>query len=230
MDQTTKILFSAILNIGCLLPSAVSAALVEYTGSGTFTNDGITHHNATFSMVIDDDFHRYGRTIQWYRDNQPTDAIQNRIYGRFDIVESTLTIDGNDPITRISKSNDISVYYDNFVRDENGGIVTDENGDFITNRSWVTPYIEGIYTAWGFGVGWFSDESGNRLQYDDFDSWWGDNPTEELPSVLAMTRFSTFQYFDETILLHPVPIPATVWLLGSGLLGLLTVGRRKHRS
>lgn len=60
-----------------------------------------------------------------------------------------------------------------------------------------------------------------------------DADNDGIPGVSVITGPSTFHgqsanFFGKLVPVNPVPVPAAIWLLGSGLLGLLAMGRNKR--
>ncbi len=224
MDKTAKFLFGFTCYMAFLLPSSISAALVEYSGSGVRLVDGI-ERNISISLTIDDEFHSpWGWSLERISDHFPSGTHLDREYGRFDIHAATVSIDGiavdgSGPVTKPARA--IDMYITNYV-----GF---EDGEAIYDVSALRPYIDLIATDWGvYGSGKFLDESGNDY---DWASWWGDNPTYDLPPVLGISRIDERLfggYPPELIMLypHPVPIPAAIWLFGSGLLGFFKLAKR----
>jgi hypothetical protein len=56
----------------------------------------------------------------------------------------------------------------------------------------------------------------------------GDNQLSELETSGLLPSSAAGYDFETTLMATPVPIPGTVWLLGSGLVGLIGLRRRSH--
>ena len=105
------------------------------------------------------------------------------------------------------------------------------NVDFVSNLSWSP-----IYNFNGLVVSSLDDSSGNSLQGVSIDTnmsgWDASRLAFTDDQVLFNWRalsFTTDTYFNASLDFgqNPVPIPGAVWLLGSGLLGLAAVRRKK---
>lgn len=73
--------------------------------------------------------------------------------------------------------------------------------------------------AQALGLGWF-DVSGEIYDFDD----WGSESGYDFSNVAGGSPINALLYRD----VSTVPVPAAVWLFGSGLLGLIGVARRKQ--
>ena len=132
----------------------------------------------------------------------------------------------------------------------------DINGDMIQDPSepglpFVTVNICGADSSSTIDCSFYSDSTSTdingdylftNIRLDDFYAVWIDLAT--LPAGASATT-PTSLFFDNSsdqlsgvdietadfgfqILETPVPVPAAIWLFGSGLLGFLGVARRKH--
>jgi len=64
-------------------------------------------------------------------------------------------------------------------------------------------------------------------QYDFQLSWMGDDKDEIATQLFGANNVNDNYY---KILVSPIPLPATIWLLGFGLIGLIGIRRRKTSS
>lgn len=89
-----------------------------------------------------------------------------------------------------------------------------DDTDFGTGKpelSFFNGSLDGLNFATTFG----SDSYFDSL-FDFFEGQ--DNSFDLITGTWELTSFST----------TPVPVPATVWLFGSGLVGLVSIARHKH--
>jgi hypothetical protein len=219
MKRNNRRLLGFTFGILSLSPITVSAALVEYSGSRSLVIDGV-ERDVSLSITIDDAFNMSHSTVQYMYDHYSPDIMVNGYYGYFDLHNSELNIDGSEPIT--GNSGKYYIWVTGATgRDDDVSALRLETEDVVTDWSQHSRIQ-------------FLDELGEPY---DWSSWWGDAPTNELPPLLGVTRLdilaagdnSGYYYLDsDPMLLRPVPIPAAVWLFGSGILGLLGVARRNN--
>ncbi len=104
-----------------------------------------------------------------------------------------------------------------------GGVQTEIGSEPGGGWRWVTdePWQ---FTNWSGGepndAGAFED----GLAYLNFSSRWNDYPLDGNPAFVVTT--GTLGYVVESV----VPLPATVWLMGSALVSLIMVGRRRDHN
>jgi hypothetical protein len=221
MIKKVQSLLGLALGSLALVPITSSAALVEYSGASSVVINGV-EQNVSLSLTIDDNFHMSHSNVQHMYDNYPASAAIDAYYGYFDIHDSALSIEGTSPVTGSSGK-----FYIWVTDSLNNG------GDHTHDTSALRLETEDVVTEW-------SDHS--RIEFldqeaepYDWSTWWGDTPSNELPPVLGV-RTLDFRHpdggghvylGDDTLLLRPVPVPAAIWLFGSGLLGFLSLQRRK---
>jgi hypothetical protein len=110
---------------------------------------------------------------------------------------------------------------------ENWWIVNNLGGELTLDR-WLGGYLEGgnwkwvtgeswTYTNWWNGGGWIEPSGdGNALQFDD------NEPTPPIPGYWNdLDKFTTERGYIVEYDTTPVPLPGAIWLLGSGLAGLI---------
>ena len=68
------------------------------------------------------------------------------------------------------------------------------------------------------GAGWDNSAVANAISHDGLITGWGDKSNGESPASLPPLSAAP---------VPEVPVPAAVWLFGSGLLGLFGIARRK---
>jgi hypothetical protein len=110
----------------------------------------------------------------------------------------------------------------NLYRDTNGNGVGDP-GEFLTNVSSATPYSDGLQRQQGYrslqGPAPMAATSGSM----------GLDSTTGLGGVRGYIDIGSGNSM-HVVSVTPVPIPAAVWLFGSGLLGLFGVASRRKTS
>jgi len=89
------------------------------------------------------------------------------------------------------------------------------NTDLITVQIDWTDNNQSIMQTWGLVIG---DDFDNGIAYYEYGSF-------ESPETLSYGYASFSLEFATGV--APAPIPAAVWLFGSGLIGLIAVARRK---
>jgi len=96
----------------------------------------------------------------------------------------------------------------------------DQSLTVLESPSWSLDfYNEGDGSTNGFTLGVSADHTGANYWYLDQTTW----KIHEGDIIYAQT-------YDYRVNVAAVPIPAAVWLFGSGLLGLIGVARRKART
>ncbi|MEW8626717.1 MAG: VPLPA-CTERM sorting domain-containing protein [Candidatus Thiodiazotropha sp.] len=214
-------LFGLAIGLIVLSPNVLFAAVIEYSGSRNMEVRGV-ERSVSISLSIDDAMHWGRPTVQYMYDNYPPHAEIDYYYGYFDILSSELNIDGFDPMTGTNGR-----FY---IR------VTDWDPSVsgsVNDLSLLRLETEDVMPGWGGTHSRirFLDDSGEPF---DWSSWWGDSPTNDLPPLLGVNRLDVlteeltghYRMDEDPFLLHPVPLPAAVWLFGAGLIGLFGMTKR----
>jgi len=167
-----------------------------------------------------------GAMLQITFNNTSASNMSSLITGlAFDVVDDINSISAFSFVD--GDGNDISSYY---------GIGLDVNSSFVSGNTLVD--VE-FGTINGVNGGIFNDDgnSGNLsatmfpdiailiLEIDDPADW---SLSEINNDILRMQQTGTDG--EGSLKLPPVPVPAAVWLFGSGLIGLVGVARRKSRA
>jgi len=118
----------------------------------------------------------------------------------------------------------------------NGGEANSTLGDFFDASFEPTEFFEETLTwGWSNWYGWTRDLSGidgvrvsverNVISSDDGDTWLRNQDQIYYSSLPTSTAFAdgVWLYREASV----VPVPAAVWLFGSGLIGLIGLARRK---
>ncbi|MBT8117404.1 MAG: VPLPA-CTERM sorting domain-containing protein, partial [Gammaproteobacteria bacterium] len=80
-------------------------------------------------------------------------------------------------------------------------------------ESWQAPLLD--------GPGWSRSGGGESLAEVLAD-------VTELAFILEVTTFTGLEAGLDNVRLNPIPVPAALWLFGSGLLGLVGIARRRQ--
>jgi hypothetical protein len=204
-----KSLYSIIISLLFFVSLNTSAAIIEYTGSANVTNahDGSVYY-VTLSMSLDENL--------VFR-NGPLPPIEDRLSDEH-------------PADIIIPSYEIEIDKVGNFSGTNGSLFMWYDADPYTRN--VYPEKLNIFS--GFGYLTFRNSDGTQF---DWSSWRGDDPTFDLPPVMVLEYLdvfsshpteSDFRIVNADLKLTPVPIPATAWLFGIGLLGLIkTIKRHK---
>jgi hypothetical protein len=218
MKRNTKQLFGCAISLAILIPSSISAALVEYRGSRNMLLNGV-EQNVTLSLTIDDEFQGGATTVQYMYDNYPSTAAIDHYYGYFNIDNVELAIEGSAP-----KTNNSGEMY----------IWVSDLGATGYDLEALRLLTEDMDTDWGgHSRIEFLDQSSEPY---DWAAWWGYSPTNALPPLMSVSELDlTYSGFTDEfnganfdgMILSPVPIPAAVWLFAPGLIGFLSAARRK---
>ena len=206
-------LSATILLVSTLAPQLSQAAFVTYTGSGTLNGRDIS-----MTLEIDNEFElwlsgpwhppEYFDSIGYHPNDVPL--------GAFAVGDYSITLEGAGTTSNTGRE---MIFYWNtginhfeFFNDE-----TILNTDETQSGVFAHNHVD------------FLDGNGNTYDWSNWESG-----HFELAPEIAFTRLNLMSWDGATIgpeeinlHLHPVPIPAAIWLFGTGLLGLLGLTRRK---
>ena len=136
----------------------------------------------------------------------------------------------------------ITEYGDYKLNDIGGSAYVDADGYFAAASNTTIACSGPCYDAIVYDAGTLGDTGGNLVAWDmggtiylgDTTGWGSDtsvNLTIQNNLYAYTTESGETAYIQKkfSITIPEVPVPAAVWLFGSGLLGLVAVGRRKLR-
>jgi hypothetical protein len=205
-----KSLFSLLLiSSASLISTSSYAAFVDYAGTGTMNGQAIS-----MTMQIDNDF---GPSV-WY---PPEHYVNQGAHPRdlpFDdimIGNYTITLDGAG--TTSGDHGRLIMWWD----------LVGDSIDFYNDETilYNDDTFSGSFAHSGVD---FMDGTGNPY---DFSSW--QDGGFELPPEIAFNRLNLNSWGGYAgsssidLHLHAVPLPAGLWLFGTGLIGLLGVARKR---
>jgi hypothetical protein len=215
-------LFATLLLASTLSPQISQAAFVTYAGSGTMNG-----RNISMTLEIDSEFKfsfpdapEYFEKINAHLTDFPLGHFSASPFGRFMIGDYSITLEGAG-----TTSNTGGEFFFDWTAQPNHFVFFNDETILNTDTN-----IDGSFAHNHVA---FLDGHGN-----DFDwSRWESGDVVLAPEI-AFTSLqlrswggSTNTPDDINLHLHPVPIPAAVWLFGTGLFGLLGMAKRKsgHR-
>lgn len=140
-------------------------------------------------------------------------AVNDEIYASGTFDDSILTNVGLDTVTLDTGSNSLLLE----VGNQSFTQADDENGAGFPRLT----FLDGSFTGLGFGTTFSTFSAFTSLS----DFFVGDDDGNGIDVSTIRSFNGSWQL--ETFTVTAVPVPAAVWLFGSGLLGLAGVARRK---
>ena len=232
------------ISINSVLPTSSLAASGSTTPTGGFTTISLGSINiaadSNMTKFLALDTSGSGDSVEWAIEaGQYTGTANGTSFGPVGNAKFVTTLPSTTPVANLTGKNISNLTHwatiDSTISSVNANITATGGTSSVEGTATATAGVWDATTSGATVMNWFSNgpQTATATVTDELNTFQtlygvtGDGSTSSLGKLQVYSLGQLELTSNGTLETAPVPVPAALWLFGSGLLGLAGVGRRK---